>query len=97
MRPGGVLFLHVLNPRRKGRTLKVRIAGVEVPHRLWAPRELARLFAPYFKVSGLSGQGIFRSVDDSGNRWMRWERRLAGLPGFRALGTFYALEMVRRG
>src|SRR5436309_7760465 len=35
VRPGGVLFLHVLNPRRKGRTLAMRIAGVEVPHRLW--------------------------------------------------------------
>src|SRR3954469_4128283 len=42
VRPGGVLFLHVLNPQRKGRTLAVRIAGVEVPHRLWGPRELAR-------------------------------------------------------
>lgn len=99
VRPSGALFLHVLNPRRKGRALSVRIAGVEVPHRLWSPRELARTFAPEFALSRVSGQGILRPVDDSG-RFAgrdRWERRLAGLPGFRALGTFYALEMVRRG
>ncbi len=99
VRPGGALFLHVLNPRRKGRTLAVRIAGVEVPHRLWTPRELARNFSSDFAVSRVAGQGILRPVDDSG-RFAgrdRWERRLAGLPGFRALGTFYALEMVRRG
>jgi len=99
VRPGGVLFLHVLNPRRKGRTLAVRIAGVEVPHRLWSPRELARIFAPEFVASRVAGQGILRPVDDPG-RFAgrdRWERRLAGLPGFRSLGTFYALEMIRRG
>ncbi len=99
VRPGGTLFLHVLNPRRKGRETSVRIAGVEVPHRLWSPRELARVFAPEFALSRVAGQGILRPVDDPG-RFAgrdRWERRLAGLPGFRALGTFYALEMVRRG
>lgn len=99
VRPGGALFLHVLNPRRQGRTLAARIAGVEVPHRLWSPRELARTFAPEFALSRVAGQGILRPVDDPG-RFAgrdRWERRLAGLPGFRALGTFYALEMVRRG
>ena len=64
VRPGGVLFLHVLNPRRKGTTLAVRIAGVEVPHRLWTPRELARCFAADFAFSRLRGQGILRPVDD---------------------------------
>jgi SAM-dependent methyltransferase len=97
VRPGGILFLHALNRRRKGRTLAVRIAGVEVPHRLWAPRELAREFAPDFVVSGLSGQGIFRSVDDSRARRMRWERVASGVPGLRSLGTFFALELIRRG
>ena len=97
VRPGGFLFLHVLNPHRKGRTLAVRIAGVEVPHRLWAPRELARLFSRDFIVSALSGQGIFRSVDDSGDRMMRWERAASRLPGLRSLGTFFALELTRRG
>jgi SAM-dependent methyltransferase len=100
VRPGGVLFLHVLNRRRwrwYRRTLAVRIAGVEVPHRLWTPRELARVFAPDFVVSGLSGQGIFRSVDDFRDRRMRWERAASGLPGLRALGTFFALELTRRG
>jgi SAM-dependent methyltransferase len=99
VRPGGVLFLHVLNPRRKGKTLAVRIAGVEVPHRLWAPRELARIFAPDFVLSRLSGQGILRPVDDSGQLAGRdrWERVLSALPVARSLGTFYALELIRRG
>ncbi len=99
VRPGGVLFLHVLNPRRKGRTLAAHIAGVEVPHRLWTPRELARTFSSHFEASRIAGQGILRPVDDPGRSAGRdrWERRLAALPGFRALGTFYALEMVRRG
>jgi SAM-dependent methyltransferase len=99
VRPGGALFLHVLNPLRKGRTLAARIAGVEVSHRLWSRRELARTFAPAFAVSRVAGQGILRPVDDPG-RFAgrdRWERRLAGLPVFRGLGTFYALEMIRRG
>jgi SAM-dependent methyltransferase len=99
VRPGGSLFLHVLNPRRKGRTLAVRIAGVEVPHRLWTPRELAREFAPNFVFSALSGQGILRPVDDPGlfAGRDRWERALSALPIARGLGTFYALEMLRRG
>jgi 2-polyprenyl-3-methyl-5-hydroxy-6-metoxy-1,4-benzoquinol methylase len=98
VRPGGILFLHVLNPSRKGRTLDVPIAGVEVPHSLWTPRELARLFAG-FVVSRLAGQGILRPVDDPRHnaRRDRWERAVATLPIARALGTFYALEMVRRG
>jgi SAM-dependent methyltransferase len=97
VRPGGVLFLHVLNPYRKGRTLAIRIAGTEVPHRLWTPRELVRVFARDFVVSGWSGQGIFRSVDDSEDQSMRWERAASRVPGFRSLGTFFALEMIRRG
>jgi SAM-dependent methyltransferase len=97
VRPGGTLFLHVLNPLRKGRTLTVRIAGVEVPHRLWSPRELAHAFAPGFSVSRLAGQGILRSVDDPGQSLDRWERMLSGLPGLRALGTFFSLELTRRG
>jgi SAM-dependent methyltransferase len=98
VRPGGALFLHVLNPVRKGKRLDVRIAGIEVPHRLWSPRELARHFAG-FAVSRLAGQGILRPVDDPGRnaRRDRWERTIATLPIARALGTFYALEMVRRG
>jgi SAM-dependent methyltransferase len=97
VRPGGTLFLHVLNPLRKGRTLTVRIAGVEVPHRLWSPRELARTFAPGFSVSRLAGQGILRPVDDPGQSLDPWERMLSGLPGLRALGTFFSLELTRRG
>jgi SAM-dependent methyltransferase len=99
VRPGGALFLHVLNPRRKGRALAVRIAGVEVPHRLWTSVELARIFMPAFAVSRLSGQGMLRPVDDPGPSAFRdrWERALAALPVARGLGTFYALEMIRRG
>jgi SAM-dependent methyltransferase len=97
VRPGGVLFLHVLNRWRKGRSLAVRIAGIEVPHRLWTPRELARVFNPDFAVSASSGQGIFRSVDDSRDQRMRWERAASSLPGLRSLGTFFALELTRRG
>jgi SAM-dependent methyltransferase len=99
VRPGGVLFFHVLNPRRKGKELEVRIAGIEVPHRLWAPRELARIFAVDFSFSRLSGQGILRPVDDAGRfaHRDRWERILSVLPVARSLGTFYTLEMIRRG
>jgi len=99
IRPGGVLFLHVLNPRRQGRTLAVRIAGVEVSHCLWTPRELAGVFAADFSFSRLSGQGILRPVDDPGRFAGRepWERLLSALPMARGLGTFFALEMLRRG
>ena len=106
VRPGGVLFLHVLNPWRKGRTLPrrgrtiaVRIAGVEVTHHLWSPRELARIFAADFAFSRLSGQGILRPVDDSGRRAGRdrWERAVSGVPGLRSLGTFFSLELIRNG
>jgi ubiquinone/menaquinone biosynthesis C-methylase UbiE len=97
VRPGGVLFLHVLNPRRKRRDLSVRIAGVEVPHRLWSPRELARVFAADFTLSRVRGQGILRSVDDPFAVSDRWERVLSGAPIFRGLGTFFSLELLRRG
>ena len=99
VRPGGVLFFHVLNPRRKGKELAVRIAGVEVPHRSRSPRELARIFAADFSFSRMSGQGILRPVDDAGRFAHRdcWERVLSVLPVARSLGTFYTLEMIRRG
>jgi SAM-dependent methyltransferase len=98
VRPGGVLFLHVLNPLWKKKTLAVRIAGVEVPHRLWTPRELARCFAADFAFARLSGQGILRPVDDPGPIRGRdaLERALSSLPVARHLGAFYALEMIRR-
>ncbi len=96
VRPGGVLFLHVLNPLRKGRRLSVRIAGVEVPHRLWSPRELARFFEPEFSVTRIAGQGILRPVDDPGGAWDRWERVVSEVPGLRRLGTFFSLELIRR-
>jgi SAM-dependent methyltransferase len=95
VRPGGVLFLHVLNPLRKGRTLTVRIAGIEVPHRLWSPRELARAFAPGFSVARRAGQGILRPIDDPGETMSHLERALSGLPVFRSLGTFFSLELIR--
>lgn len=97
VRPGGTLFLHVLNPFRKGRTPAIRIAGVEVPHRLWRPRELARIFVSGFTVSRIAGQGILRPVDDPGRYGHRdrWERAVSGLPGLRTLGTFFSLELIR--
>ncbi|HEX4963604.1 MAG TPA: class I SAM-dependent methyltransferase [Thermoanaerobaculia bacterium] len=102
VRPEGVLFLHVLNPRRprrKTRTLNVRIAGVEVPHRLWTPRELAGVFAVGFGRSRLRGQGILRPVEDAGAfaGRDRWERLLSALPVARGGGTFYTLELIRHG
>ncbi len=101
VRPGGVLFLHALGRWRKGfrRMLTVRIAGVNVPHRLWTPGELSRLLAGDFSVSRLCGQGIVRPVDDPGPsaRRDRWERALSALPVARALGTFFTLELIRRG
>jgi SAM-dependent methyltransferase len=101
VRPGGVLFLHVLGRWRMGRrpSSSVRIAGIDVPHRLWSPRELARAFAPGFSLSQIAGQGILRPVDDPGPfaHRDRWERFVSRLPGVRALGTFVSLELVRRG
>lgn len=101
VRPGGVLFLHVLGRWRRGyrRTLTVPIAGVEVPHRLWTPGELIRLFAADFSGSRICGQGIVRPVDDPGlfAGRDRWERALSPLPLARALGTFFTLELIRRG
>jgi len=99
-RPGGVLFLHVLN-RRPGspRYRTVRIAGIDVPHRLWSPDELARVFAADFSLSRISGQGILRSVDDP-LKYVgrdRWERAVSRWPLVRGLGTFFSLEMRRRG
>ncbi|HEV8579335.1 MAG TPA: class I SAM-dependent methyltransferase [Thermoanaerobaculia bacterium] len=101
VRPGGVLFLHVLGRWRKRlrKTLSVRIAGIDVPHRLWSVRELARAFAPGFALSRIAGQGILRPVDDAGKNASldRWERAVAELPVSRALGTFVSLELIRRG
>lgn len=97
VRPGGALFLHVLNPFRKGKTLTVKIAGVEVPHRLWSPRDLARIFSADFSVSRIAGQGILRPVDNPGQSMDRWERAVSALPVFRSLGTFFSMEMIRRG
>ncbi len=101
VRPGGVLFLHVLGRWRRGfrRTLDVRIAGVDVPHRLRTAGELSRLFAGDFSVSRLCGQGIVRPVDDPGRSAGRdrCERVLSALPLARAMGTFFTLELIRRG
>jgi SAM-dependent methyltransferase len=99
-RPRGVLFLHVLN-RRPGspQYRTVRIAGVDVPHRLWSLRELARVFAADFSLSRIAGQGILRPVDDPGKYASRdrWERAVSRWPLVRALGTFFSLEMRRHG
>lgn len=100
VRPGGILFLHLLSRSRKRfrRTLNVPIAGIDVAHRLWTSRELARAFAADFLPGRIRGQGILRPVDDTrqlGGR-DRWERLLGALPVFRGLGVFFTVEMVRR-
>jgi SAM-dependent methyltransferase len=99
-RPGGVLFLHVLNRRPGSQQYRtVRIAGIDVPHRLWSPRELARVFASDFALSRIAGQGILRPVDDPGKYASRdrWERAVSRWPLVRSLGTFFSLEMRRHG
>jgi SAM-dependent methyltransferase len=92
----------------RGRRL-VTIGGVPVPHRLWSPRRLYRdVFARDFALPRVSGQGVLRPVDEpaeppdgAGARWRRgrdrWEERLGAWPLSRGLGTFFALEMRRRG
>jgi SAM-dependent methyltransferase len=101
VRPGGILFLHVLGRWRRGfvRTFTVRLAGVDVPHRLWTPGELARLFSGDFSVSRICGQGIVRSVDDPGPSADRdrWERALSAIPVVRGFGTFFSAELMRHG
>jgi len=101
VRPGGVLFLHVLGRWRKGwrRTLNVKIAGVEVPHRLWRPTDLASIFAHEFSLLRVRGQGILRPVDDTGRYAARdrWEQALSAIPVIRGLGTFYLAELIRHG
>lgn len=100
VRPGGALFLHVLSRSRKRfrRTVTFPIAGIDVPHRLWTARELARAFAADFALVRLRGLAIVRPVDDGG-RFAgrdRWDRLFAALPVFRSLGVFFTVEMVRR-
>ncbi len=101
VRPGGMLFLHVLGRWRKAwrGTLNVNIAGVDVPHRLWTPRELARVFAGDFSLSRVAGQGILRPVDDPGrfSHLDRLEQALSALPVLRDFGTFFSVELIRRG
>jgi len=87
----------------------VTIGGVPVPHRLHSPRRLYReVFARDFALLRVNGQGVLRSVDDPaapaagpGPRRRRgrdrWEERLGAWPASRALGTFFSLEMRRRG
>jgi SAM-dependent methyltransferase len=86
----------------------VTIGGVPVPHRLHSPRRLYReVFARDFALLRVSGQGVLRPVDDPaavegpGSRRRRgrdrWEERLGAWPSSRGLGTFFALEMRRRG
>jgi SAM-dependent methyltransferase len=87
----------------------VTIGGVPVPHRLHSPRRLYReVFARDFELLRVSGQGVLHPVDDPaepaadpGSRRRRcrdrWEERLGAWPSTRGLGTFFALEMRRRG
>lgn len=88
----------------------VTIGGVPVPHRLHSPRRLYRqVFARDFALLRVSGQGVLRPVDDPAGSpdgpearprrrgRDRWEERLGVWPLSRGLGTFFALEMRRRG
>ncbi len=87
----------------------VTIGGVPVPHRLCSPRRLYRqVFARDFALLRVSGQGVVRPVDDAADPpdgpvarrrrgRDRWEERLGAWPLSRGLGTFFALEMRRRG
>lgn len=114
LRPGGVLFLHVLNRYpvakllRRGRLMAalqgkrvVTIAGVPVPHRLWTPRGLARVFAGEFEVRRVGGLAVVVPADAPGamprlSGLMGVESWVSSLPLFRAAGTFFTLELVRR-
>jgi demethylmenaquinone methyltransferase/2-methoxy-6-polyprenyl-1,4-benzoquinol methylase len=66
VRPGGVVLLHVLARRWKPwrRTRIVQISGTAVPHRLWTPGELTRLFSPGFSRSrSVSTFGTFVTLE----------------------------------
>ncbi len=109
LRPGGLLYIHVLNRwalvdigrRAAGGQLRgllasrraVRLGDLPVTHRLYSPDSLYRaVFARGFGLLGVEGQALF----PGGARLGAVERRLARRRPFNGLGTFFALELVRR-
>lgn len=106
LRPGGRLGAALRASLRGER--KVSIEGIAVPHRLWTPGGLARVFGADFRLVRVAGQAVVRRADaltpvpspgdGRGGRLRgdRFEAFLAGLPLIRGLGTFFSLEMVRR-
>jgi SAM-dependent methyltransferase len=107
LRPGGVLFTHLLNRwplpdvvRLKWRSLlsprrAVNLGGTLVTHYLYSPLPLYRhVFAGHFKLRRVEAQGLVSTVGQT--RLAHWERALASHAPFQSLGTFFSLELIRR-
>ena len=102
LRPGGRLGAALRASLRGGR--RVEIEGIAVPHRLWTPGGLARVFGADFRLVRVAGQAVVLRADALPHPGIHarvgavasLETFLSRLPLFRSVGTFFTLEMVRR-
>lgn len=84
----------------------VRMNGRTVWTSYWTPREFYRAFADEFTLEHYRGICLLAPppyltwVKESHAGWYerlwRWDRRMAGLPGLRALGDHFLIVMARR-
>lgn len=117
LRPGGTLFIHLLNRWPMAdiarhftglhlsnfwRTIvstqrEVNIGNVLIPHYLYSPLYLYRqVFAAYFRLNRIDGQGIFRSTHVNwGKQLAGAEKKLGSIFPFHSLGVFFSAEMIR--
>jgi SAM-dependent methyltransferase len=117
LRPGGILFVHLLNRwpfldiaryfislrwSNLWRTIvstrrEVSIGDVLIPHYLYSPLSLYRgVFAMYFRLNRIDGQGIFRPVHGNWGKGLAWpEMKLASQFPFHSSGVFFSVEMIR--
>ena len=117
LRPGGILFVHLLNRwpfldiARDFISLRwsnfwraivstrreVSIGDVLIPHYLYSPLSLyRRVFAMYFRLNRIDGQGIFRPVYGNWGKRLAWpEMKLASKFPFHSSGVFFSVEMIR--
>ena len=117
LRPGGILFVHLLNrwpladlarsfiglhwTRLWQAIVSIRrevdIGDVRIPHYLYSPLSLYRgVFAGYFRLNRIEGQGIFRPVHSHWGKGLAWpEIKLASKFPFHSSGVFFSVEMIR--
>ena len=76
---------------------EVNIGNVLIPHYLYSPLFLYRqVFAAYFRLNRIDGQGIFRSTHVNwGKQLAGAEKKLGSIFPFHSLGVFFSAEMTR--